>query len=128
MSNTLEQRAARIRAFCTGESYQSAVEALRAGLPAHGRSREFNDAEFANVKDGGESLLQTCPSCGGETLADTREEAFPKHLADHMCWFCISCAFAAGPEDVTDCLRCGQLTSDVKTAVCPTCVDRWMSE
>lgn len=82
MANSKLQGMARIRAYCTGESYQKALSALAegGGNAPHSRGAQVQqDVAYREVR-GGNSLFRTCPECDLDTFLDTRDELLPKHL------------------------------------------------
>ncbi|GAB7188964.1 hypothetical protein ATKI12_8795 [Kitasatospora sp. Ki12] len=129
MADNKQQRMAQIRAFCTTESYQQALAAIRRGgtwRPLE-VSAELNDASGWDIRMGGDGLLRTCPECAIDTLADTRHEVMPKSLGPGDAWFCFTCLFTAADSELGDCQSCGQPTTDTELSVCAGCVNGWMS-
>ncbi|MGR7000769.1 hypothetical protein ACU686_26415 [Yinghuangia aomiensis] len=112
-------RMARIRAFCTGESHQEALEALRA---QDTRPPALADVDWHEVAQGGERLVRVCPECDLEGFVDTRHWLLRNQPSFDDTWFCFICQFAADEDEVVDCMACGAPTTDVELQVCPDCI------
>ena len=121
MANSKLSRMARIRAFCTTETYQQALNALKAEsfqVPA----RDISLGEYRSIKHGGNSLVRECPWCGLEGLVDTRDDLLPFHLGPDAVWFCFVCQAVGAADEVVDCSSCGTPTTETDMELCDNCV------
>ncbi|MFJ9460908.1 hypothetical protein ACIRST_38295 [Kitasatospora sp. NPDC101447] len=129
MARDKQQRMAKIRSFCTTESHQQSLAAVRGGGTWRPLtiSAELNDASGWDIRMGGDGLLRTCPECDADTFVDTRHEVMPKSLGPGDAWFCFTCLFTAADRELDDCQFCGQPTTGTELSVCGRCVSEWKS-